>query len=337
MPYAVSMYESYYGLNENPFNVTPDPKFIYLGEKHREAFAHLLYGIRENKGFIVLTGEVGTGKTTLIHYLLGQLNGDGTVKTAFLFNPKLSVEDFIKYVFRDLGVKIHGNSKGDYIRYFHSYLINAYGLNVKVVLIVDEAQGLSPDLLEEIRLLSNLETSRSKLIQIILIGQPELDKTLYDQSFRQIRQRINMRYHLSPLSKEETKEYIEQRLRIAGAKTPLFSGKAMKEICKRSGGIPRLINILCDNSLLNGFARDKKVVDKKSVKEAAKDLRLGKRARRIWMFAFLFMGIIGTGLLAGYLYQTGHWLPIYKNIQYGVQYLYGIFLNGFENVSNLFS
>jgi general secretion pathway protein A len=331
------MYESYYGLKENPFNVTPDPKFIYLGEKHREAFAHLLYGIRENKGFIVLTGEVGTGKTTLIHYLLGQLNGDGTVKTAFLFNPKLSVEDFIKYVFKDLGVKIHGHSKGDYIRYFQSYLINAYGLNVKVVLIVDEAQGLSPELLEEIRLLSNLETSRSKLIQIILIGQPELDKTLYDPSFRQIRQRINMRYHLSPLSEKETKEYIEQRLRIAGAKNPLFSVKAMNEICKRSGGIPRLINILCDNSLLNGFAEDKKVVDKKSVKEAAKDLRLSKRSRRIWMWSLLFMGFIAAGLSGGYLYQTGHWLTLYKSILGGLQNLNGIFFNGFQNASKLFN
>jgi len=330
------MYETFYGLNENPFNVTPDPKFIYLGEKHREAFAHLLYGIRENKGFIVLTGEVGTGKTTLIHYLLGQLNGDGTVKTAFLFNPKLSVEDFIKYVFRDLGVKIYGNSKGDYIRYFHSYLINAYGLNVKVVLIVDEAQGLSPELLEEIRLLSNLETSRSKLIQIILIGQPELDKTLYDPNFRQIRQRINMRYHLSPLSERETKEYIEQRLRIAGAKNPLFTERAMKEICKRSGGIPRLINILCDNSLLNGFAQDKKVVDKKSVKEAAKDLRLGKKSRRIWMFGFLFMGIIGAGLLGVYLYQSGHGLWLYENFVSGLQNFYGIFFNGFQNAFKYF-
>jgi general secretion pathway protein A len=331
------MYESYYGLKENPFNVTPDPKFIYLGEKHREAFAHLLYGIRENKGFIVLTGEVGTGKTTLIHYLLGQLNGDGTVKTAFLFNPKLSVEDFIKYVFKDLGVKIHGHSKGDYIRYFQSYLINAYGLNVKVVLIVDEAQGLSPELLEEIRLLSNLETSRSKLIQIILIGQPELDKTLYDPSFRQIRQRINMRYHLSPLSEKETKEYIEQRLRIAGAKNPLFSVKAMNEICKRSGGIPRLINILCDNSLLNGFAQDKKIVDNKSVKEAAKDLRLGKRARRIWMWSFLFMGFIGAGLLGVYLYQTGYWLPLYESVLNGFLNVYGIFLNGFQNAFKFFT
>jgi general secretion pathway protein A len=331
------MYESYYGLKENPFNVTPDPKFIYLGEKHREAFAHLLYGIKENKGFIVLTGEVGTGKTTLIHYLLGQLNGDGAVKTAFLFNPKLSVEDFIKYVFKDLGVKIHGHSKGDYIRYFQSYLINAYGLNVKVVLIVDEAQGLSPELLEEIRLLSNLETSKSKLLQIILIGQPELDKTLYDPNFRQIRQRINMRYHLDPLSFDETKIYIENRLRIAGARGPIFSDKAIKEVYLRSRGVPRLINILCDNALLNGFAEDKKVVDKKSVKESAKDLKLGKKSRRIRMWGFLSMGIIGSALLGVYLYQTGHWKSLYKSIAIGLQYFFGIVFNGLLNVSKLFS
>jgi general secretion pathway protein A len=146
-----------------------------------------------------------------------------------------------------------------------------------------------------------------------------------------------MRYHLSPLSERETKEYIDQRLRIAGARTPVFTEGAMKEIAKRSGGIPRLINILCDNSLLNGFAQDKKVVDKKSVKEAAKDLRLGKRSRKIWMFSFLSMGIVVAGLLAGYLYQTGVWLPLYKNVQNSVQYLYRIFFNGFENVSRLFS
>jgi general secretion pathway protein A len=331
------MYETYYGLKENPFNVTPDPKFIYLGEKHREAFAHLLYGIRENKGFIVLTGEVGTGKTTLIHYLLGQLNGDGTVKTAFLFNPKLSVEDFIKYVFKDLGVRIHGRSKGDYIRYFQSYLINAYGLNVKVILIVDEAQGLSPELLEEIRLLSNLETSKSKLLQIILIGQPELDKTLYDERFRQIRQRINMRYHLPPLSERETKEYIEQRLRIAGAKKPLLSEKAIKEVYRSSGGIPRLINILCDNSLLNGFAQDEKVVDKKTVKEAAKDLKLRKRFLGLWLWGFVSMGIIGAGLLGLYLYRSGNWLRLYKILFSSLQTTYGILFNGLENVVRFFS
>jgi general secretion pathway protein A len=331
------MYETYYGLKENPFNVTPDPKFIYLGEKHREAFAHLLYGIRENKGFIVLTGEVGTGKTTLIHYLLGQLNGDGTVKTAFLFNPKLSVEDFIKYVFKDLGVKILGQSKGDYIRYFQSYLLNAYGLNVKVVLIVDEAQGLSPELLEEIRLLSNLETSKSKLLQIILIGQPELDKTLYDESFRQIRQRINMRYHLPALSGKETKEYIEQRLRIAGAKKPILTEEAIKEIYRSSGGIPRLINILSDNSLLNGFAQDKKVVDKKSVKEAAKDLKLKRNSQRMWFWGLLWMGIIGAGLLGLYLYRSGNWLRLYKSLFSSLQTTYGILFNGLENVAKLFS
>ena len=331
------MYETYYGLKENPFNVTPDPKFIYLGEKHREAFAHLLYGIRENKGFIVLTGEVGTGKTTLIHYLLGQLNGDGTVKTAFLFNPKLSVEDFIKYVFKDLGVKILGQSKGDYIRYFQSYLLNAYGLNVKVVLIVDEAQGLSPELLEEIRLLSNLETSKSKLLQIILIGQPELDKTLYDESFRQIRQRINMRYHLPALSGKETKEYIEQRLRIAGAKKPILTEEAIKEIYRSSGGIPRLINILSDNSLLNGFAQDKKVVDKKSVKEAAKDLKLKRNSQRMWFWGLLWMGIIGAGLLGLYLYRSGNWLRLYKSLFSSLQTTYGILFNGLENVVRFFS
>jgi general secretion pathway protein A len=179
-----------------------------------------------------------------------------------------------------------------------------------VVLIVDEAQGLKPELLEEIRLLSNLETSRAKLLQIVLLGQPELDKTLSQPGFRQLRQRINLRYHLLPLSEKETKEYIGKRLRIAGAKGPIFTEKAIKRIYLKSGGIPRLINILCDNALLNGYALDHKIVDERSVKEVAKDLYLKNRSRRFWILLVISISIGLSILLFIYLQKSGHLLPL---------------------------
>jgi len=256
---------------------------MYLGENHREALAQLIYGVKEKKGFMLFTGEIGTGKTTVIHYLLGGFDGNRHIKTAFLFNPKLTVHDFMQYILKDLGVRSQGRTKGDYLHHLQRYLLGAYQKEEQVVLIVDEAQGLDPEVLEEIRLLSNLETSKSKLLQIILIGQPELNETLSQPKFRQIRQRINMHYRLRPLSEKETKEYIEKRLRIAGAQDPVFSEKALKEIFRRSGGIPRLINILCDNSLLNGYALDQKIVDEKSVREAARDLKVRRNLRKWWV------------------------------------------------------
>jgi general secretion pathway protein A len=291
------MYESFYGLRERPFNITPDPHFLYLGVKHREALAHLLYGVKEKKGFIVITGEVGTGKTTLIHSLLARVDGDSHIKTAFLFNSKLNVDDLIHYILKDLGLNVDGGSKGALLHALHNYLMEEYQKDKNVVLIVDEAQGLSPELLEEIRLLSNLETAKSKLLQIVLIGQPELDKTLALSSFRQLRQRINMRYHLYPLSVHETKEYIQGRLKIAGAKRPIFTQRALREVYRKSGGVPRLINILCDNALLNGYSLDEKVVDRKLVKDAARDMELKKSFSRRWIGALLGMGLLGIVVL----------------------------------------
>ncbi len=309
--FGKDMYESFYGLKENPFNVTPNPEYIYLGENHREALAQLLYGVKERKGFIVITGEVGTGKTTLIHYLLDKLNGDHT-KTALLFNPKLTVDDFIQYILKDLGVRVQGRPKGEYLHNLHRYLLHAYQRDERVILIVDEAQGLKPDLLEEIRLLSNLETSRSKLLQIVLLGQPELDKTLSQPGFRQLKQRINLRFHLPPLSEKETKEYIGKRLRIAGAKEPIFTEKAIKQIYLKSGGIPRLINILCDNALLNGYALDQKMVSERSVREVAKDLYLKKKPLRLWMWALISLSVVLGILLFVYLRKSGHLLPLIR-------------------------
>jgi len=270
------MYEAFYGLRENPFDVTPNPHYLFLGKGHREALARMKYGIQERKGFIMITGEVGTGKTILIRHLVGNLDGskNAAVKTVLIFNPKLTANDFIHYILKDLGVTVRGNSKGDLLRDLNEFLLKANERGEKVVLIVDEAQGLKPALLEEIRLLSNLETTKSKLLQIILVGQPELRKTLSRREFRQLRQRINLHFHLLPLSEEQTRAYIEKRISIAGGKEPIFAAEAVQEVYRRTKGVPRLINILCDNALLAGFAADQKFIDEKLVKEAADDLEL---------------------------------------------------------------
>jgi general secretion pathway protein A len=300
-----NMYEKYFNLKQNPFNVIPDPEFLYLGEKHREALAHLVYGIKEKKGFIVITGEVGTGKTTLIHCLLERFDTGNGTKTAYLFNPKLTAAEFIQFILKDLGVAVNGATKGDSLQRLYEYLLRAYQKGERVILIVDEAQGLNPNVLEEIRLLSNLETSKSKLLQIVLAGQPELDQTLSQPEFRQIRQRINMRYHLKPLSERETKEYIKKRLQIAGTQHLLFTNDAIKEIYRSSGGIPRLINILCDNSLLNGYSSEQRVIGTQLVKEAAKDLKLGRTSRISWL-RVLLGGLIGACILSTvFLRETG--------------------------------
>jgi len=256
-----------------------------------------------------MTGEVGTGKTTLIHYLLNKLSGVEHTKTAFLFNPKLPVNDFFAYILKDLGVNGHGSTKGDYVHALYQELLQAYQKGQRVVLFVDEAQGLSPELLEEIRLLSNLETGKSKLLQIVLIGQPELNKTLLKPEFRQLRQRINLRYHLQPLSEKETKEYIQKSLRIAGAKRSVFTKQAIKEIYRYSGGMPRMINILCDNSLLGGYSSNRRIIDKKLVKEAAKELQLTKGflETRGWILLAIFVigGLLSFILLREHLGSLG--------------------------------
>ena len=204
------MYTRFYGFKERPFEINPDPDFLFLSESHREALAHLIYAAKERKGFTVITGEVGTGKTTLVRAFLSRLNGK--VKTAYVFNPKLTSIDFLRYICEDLGLKEEKISKGQYIAQLHNFLLEQYSRNEQVILIVDEAQNLSPALLEEVRLLTNLETSKNKLLQVMLIGQPELDKVLDNHQFRQLKQRVSLRYHLQSLNKEEAKEYIEKRL-----------------------------------------------------------------------------------------------------------------------------
>ncbi len=269
------MYLEYYGLIRAPFEMTPDPSFLYLGEAHQEGLATLLYGVRARKGFVMLSGEVGTGKTTLLHALLAQL--DSSAASAFVFNPRLEPLDFFKLVFEEFGIGDPCTTKGDYLMALNRFLIQRLERDHPTLLIVDEAQNLSPEMLEEIRLLSNLETPRSKLIQIILVGQPELAELLERQELRQLRQRIVMRYNLRPFEAAETLNYVEERLRLAGyTGKGIFRRSALKEIHALSGGVPRLVNILCDGALLLGYSRDLPVLDARAIREVARDLRLLK-------------------------------------------------------------
>ena len=267
------MYAEYYGLVRSPFEMTPDPSFLFLGEAHREGLAMLEYGVTSGKGFVLLTGEVGTGKTTLLHALLGKL--DSQTRCAFIFNPKLEPLDFFKVLFEELGIKSDARTKGDYLLELNSFLIARLGENQKTLLIIDEAQNLSPEMLEEIRLLSNLETPRSKLIQIMLVGQPELKQMLARPDLRQLRQRITLRHHLRPFDEAEVREYIEGRLGKAGyTGRRLFRGSAYREINRVTGGTPRLINSVCGSALLLAYSRDKATIDAGIIRNVAADLEL---------------------------------------------------------------
>jgi len=289
------MYTQFYGFKERPFEITPDPDFLFLSESHREALAHMIYAARDRKGFTVITGEVGTGKTTLVQAFLSQLNGK--VKTAYIFNPKLTSLDFLRYICEDFGLKEEKHSKGQYIAQLHNFLLEHYSRGEQAILIVDEAQTLPPALLEEVRLLTNLETPKSKLLQVILVGQPELNAVLNSHPFRQLKQRVSLRYHLQPLDEEDTKKYIENRLISAGATDPhIFTAKAMEKIYTYSQGIPRLINIISDNALLAGYSENKKIIGPKMIKEANQKLEglPGPRKKKknrvlIWILFLVFI------------------------------------------------
>ena len=269
------MYESFFGFREKPFNMTPDPRFLYLSKKHREALAQLIYGVKERKGFVVLSGEVGTGKTTVVRALLERL--DESCQVAYIFNTKVSVKDFLRYVCHDFGLQVNGDSKIDYLIKLHDFLIESHNEGKTTTLIVDEAHNLDASLFEEIRMLTNLETAHEKLLQIFLVGQPELSELLEQSELWQLKQRISTRYHLLPLDRKETKEYIHTRMRIAGAKRlNCFTEGAIQKIYEYSQGIPRLINNICDNSLLAGYATDTPIINEKTIRECAADLKLEK-------------------------------------------------------------
>jgi len=265
------LYLQHYNLREAPFNITPDPRFLFFSAKHQEAFNHLLFGIRERKGFIELTGEVGAGKTTICRKLLEELGPN--YKTALILNPCLSSNQLIKTIALEFGLKPRGTDRVACLQALNHFVLREVNQGHDVVLVIDEAQDLSDELLEQVRLLSNLETDRQKLMQIILMGQPELREKLLQPELRQLRQRITVRYHLRPLDLAETASYINHRLRLAGANgRPRFDGGAVVAVYKYSQGVPRLINAVCDKTLLAGFVGQVDFLRKEEVILAIEEL-----------------------------------------------------------------
>ena len=244
----------YYGLTEPPFDITPNPRFLFYSAKHREAFNHLLYGIRERKGFVQMTGEVGAGKTTLCRALLEHL--DGHFSTALILNPVMSPNELMKAIATEFGLAVNGLDRLDTLSVINQFLLQQFERGQDTVLIIDEAQDLTDELLEQVRLLSNLETDNRKLLQIVLLGQPELRERLNNPKLKQLRQRITVRYHLRSLSRFEVNQYVQHRLEVAGAKgAPYFTQPALWRVYRYSQGIPRLLNAICDKALLAGFVQ----------------------------------------------------------------------------------
>jgi len=268
------MYKSFYGLKENPFNVNPDPRFLYLTKQVEESLTGLMYGIQTRKGFITLTGEVGTGKTTLVNRLLDWLH-TRQARTAFLFNSRMNSSQLFDFILAEFDIECDSKSKSQQLMKLNSWLLDRYTNGETVVLIIDEAQNLTYPVLEEIRLLTNLETSTEKLLQIVLSGQPELEEKLKLPQLRQLRQRIMLRCRTTPFLQEQTQEYIVERLRIAGASgAPIFSPKAIEAVHMYSMGIPRIINLLCEHSLVNAFADQMRPIQPKIVEEVAREFQL---------------------------------------------------------------
>jgi len=307
------MYTSFFGLNERPFAITPDPRYLYLSERHAEALAHLLYGIDEAGGFVQLTGEVGTGKTTVVRTLLSRLPQHADV--AVILNPRVTPAEFLLSICEELGVAVDGpdrRSIKELVDGLNRRLLAAHAEGRRVILIVDEAQNLSPQVLEHVRLLTNLETPTQKLLQIILIGQPELRELLARTELRQLAQRVTGRYHLNPLSREETRAYVRHRLRVAGASAEIFNAGALNEVHRLSSGIPRVINVCCDRALLGAYTRETRKVTAGLVRRAAGEV-YGRRFAAAWIgrlaIAVAAVGIAGLLYSAWQLWATPHDAP----------------------------
>jgi general secretion pathway protein A len=272
------VYESWYGFTEKPFNLTPDPKYLYLSQRHAEAFAHLEFGHRERGGFILITGEVGTGKTTLARYFLSRLPPD--THTAVVLYPALTASELLRTILDDLHVAPDGDSLKSLVGALHRYLLDARARGDNVVLLIDESQDLSTEVLEQIRLISNLETDTEKLIQIVLMGQSELRDLLSRHELRQLAQRVTARYHLSPLSAAETEAYVRHRIAVAGGEGKVgFTAGALRAVHHHSGGVPRLVNLICDRALLAGYVEGRRTVHAAMVERSSKEVA-GERERR---------------------------------------------------------
>ncbi|MBI3987131.1 MAG: AAA family ATPase [Lentisphaerae bacterium] len=265
------MYCKFYGLDEAPFNITPDPRFLFFTRRHQEAYDHLIYGIENRKGFIELTGEVGSGKTTLCRAVLTGLQA--SVKTALILNPGLTETQLLRAILKDLGLPVKGRDRLAFVECLNEFLLAENKTGNNVVVIIDEAQDLSPQTLEQVRLLSNLETDQHKLLQVVLCGQPELKERLAAPELRQLRQRITVRYHLAPLTEEETRQYIHHRLATVGWKDgELFAGDSIRHVHKYARGIPRLVNAVSDIALLAGYVERRRTIDGHCVKRAIQQL-----------------------------------------------------------------
>lgn len=267
------MYSSFFGFKEKPFTITPNPRFIFLSKNHKEAFAHLLYGIDTHAGFIELTGEVGTGKTTVLRSLLNQLDSD-RYRTALIFNPSLSAIELLQNVNHEYGIACEEPKNSSLLHALNQFLLQQNATGRTVVLVIDEAQNLDPQVLEQIRLISNLETEQDKLIQIVLVGQPELREKLKKSELRQLNQRITVRYHLCPMDFDDTVDYIEHRLEVAaGQSNEIFTPRALQRVFRFSGGLPRLINVACDRALLIAYTKGSREVTARMVSAAIADVK----------------------------------------------------------------
>jgi general secretion pathway protein A len=313
------MYLGFYGLREQPFNPTPDPRFLYPTAAHREALAQLLYGVQEGKGFIVLTGEVGTGKTTLLHTLLQRL--DPKTAVAFIMNSTLPFDGLLEYMLEDFGIPSPGTSTAQRLAALNRFLIERRRNGQNTVLVIDEAQNLSASTLEQVRLLSNFETPGGKLLQILLVGQPELRAVLNQPELRQLKQRIGLRCTIQPLTADETRDYIRSRLRVANAADlRIFSERAIERIAAYTGGIPRVINIVCDHCLLIGYAEQTRKIEPEMVERAIEYLeegrrseRAGARIARLWLPGWRWLlGGLGAAAVGGLT-----WLAIRVDTQAG--------------------
>ena len=300
------MYLSFFGLNEKPFAITPDPRYLYLSARHGEALAHLLYGINEAGGFVQLTGEVGTGKTTIVRSLLAQTPKNAEI--ALILNPKMTAPEFLLTICEELGIGVPDSamdSLKDLVDILSGYLLRAHAGGRRVVVVVDEAQNLAPSVLEQVRLLTNLETNTRKLLQIILIGQPELRELLARNELRQLAQRITGRYHLNPLTHAETVAYVRHRLRVAGATSDIFSPPALSEVHRLAVGVPRVINVVCDRALLGAYSMDRHRVTSNLVRNAASEV-FGKTFTPRWL------PWLGTAAAAGLLVMSTVLLSHFK-------------------------